>query len=80
MEFQAGRAHITKREKELNLKLESADTARHMLDKSDNRIDELEHQLQKCIIEKNDLEIEMEEAIQDTGQYIAFLCLDLQFI
>ncbi|XP_057441705.1 E3 ubiquitin-protein ligase BRE1-like 2 isoform X2 [Lotus japonicus] len=66
--LQAGRAHITKREKELNLKLESADTARHMLDKSDNRIDELEHQLQKCIIEKNDLEIEMEEAIQDTGR------------
>ncbi|KAJ1389004.1 Zinc finger, RING-type [Sesbania bispinosa] len=66
--LQAGSAHVTKWEKELNLKLESADNARHILDNSDHRIDELELQLQKCIIEKNDLEIKMEEAIQDTGR------------
>ncbi|KAK7320550.1 hypothetical protein VNO77_30120 [Canavalia gladiata] len=66
--LQAGSVHVAKWEKELNLKLESADTARHILDNSDHRIDELELQLQKCIIEKNDLEIKMEEAIQDTGR------------
>jgi len=57
--------------------LESADSARHVLDNSAHRIDELELQLQKCIIEKNDLEIKMEEAKQDTGQLLTFLVLDL---
>lgn len=52
------------------MKLESADTARQVLENSDSRTDELELQLQKCILEKNELEIEMEEAIQDTGLYI----------
>ncbi|RDY10395.1 E3 ubiquitin-protein ligase BRE1-like 2, partial [Mucuna pruriens] len=66
--LQAGSVHVAKWENELNLKLESADTARHILDNSDHRIDELELQLQKCIIEKNDLEIKLEEAKQDTGR------------
>ncbi|KAK7397003.1 hypothetical protein VNO78_18167 [Psophocarpus tetragonolobus] len=67
-ELQAGSVHVIKWENELNLKLESADTARQVLDNSDPRIDELELQLQKCIVEKNDLEIKMEEAKQDTGR------------
>ncbi|KAK7300426.1 hypothetical protein RJT34_11270 [Clitoria ternatea] len=66
--LQAGSVHVAKWEKELNLKLESADTARRIVDNSDHRIDELERQLQKCITEKNDLEIKMEEAMQDTGR------------
>ncbi|KAL1307880.1 hypothetical protein HN51_049776 [Arachis hypogaea] len=66
--LQAGSVHVTKWEKELNSKLESVDTARHAIDCSDSRIEELEVQLQKCTIEKNDLEIKMEEAIQDTGR------------
>ncbi|XP_014504949.1 E3 ubiquitin-protein ligase BRE1-like 2 isoform X1 [Vigna radiata var. radiata] len=66
--LQAGSVHIAKWENELNLKLESADSARQLLDNSDHRIDDLEHQLQKCIIEKNDLEIKMEEAKQDAGR------------
>ncbi|KAK7372587.1 hypothetical protein VNO80_05972 [Phaseolus coccineus] len=66
--LQAGSVHIAKWENELNLKLESADSARQVLDNSDHRIEELELQLQKCIIEKNDLEIKMEEAKQDTGR------------
>ncbi|XP_068485528.1 E3 ubiquitin-protein ligase BRE1-like 2 isoform X2 [Phaseolus vulgaris] len=66
--LQAGSVHIAKWENELNLKLESADSARQVLDNSDHRIDELELQLQKCIIEKNDIEIKMEEAKQDTGR------------
>ncbi|KAK7276495.1 hypothetical protein RIF29_17635 [Crotalaria pallida] len=66
--LKAGNIHVTKWEKELNFKLESADNARHTMDNSDYRTEELELQLQKCIIEKNDLEIKMEEAIQDTGR------------
>lgn len=73
--LQAGSVHVTKWEKELNLKLESADTARHNIDNSDYRIEELELQLKKCITEKNDLEIKMEEAIQDTGQHIHLFCV-----
>jgi len=57
--------------------LESADSARQVLDNSDHRIDELELQLQKCIIEKNDIEIKMEEAKQDTGQHLTCFVLDL---
>ncbi|KAL2583065.1 hypothetical protein GLYMA_14G050200v4 [Glycine max] len=66
--LQAGSVHVAKWENELNLKLESADSARQILGNSDHRIDDLELQLQKCIIEKNDLEIKMEEAKQDTGR------------
>ncbi|XP_028794686.1 E3 ubiquitin-protein ligase BRE1-like 2 [Neltuma alba] len=66
--LQAERVHVVKWEKELNSKLESADTARLTADNSDCGIEELELQLQKCTIEKNDIEIEMEEAIQDTGR------------
>ncbi|GAU14379.1 hypothetical protein TSUD_249170, partial [Trifolium subterraneum] len=54
--------------KELKLKLESADNARHILGSSDAGNDELELQLQKCIIERNDLELTLEEAKQDTGR------------
>jgi len=56
----------------LNSKLESAVNARHNYDNSDSRTDELKIQLQKCINERNDLEIKMEEAKQDTGLYITF--------
>lgn len=66
--LQAGSVHVAKWENELNLKLKSADSTRHILDNSDHKIDELELQLQKCIIEKNDLEIKLEEAKQDTGR------------
>ncbi|XP_020237565.1 E3 ubiquitin-protein ligase BRE1-like 2 [Cajanus cajan] len=66
--LQAGSVHVAKWENELNLKLKSADSTRHILENSDHRIDELELQLQKCIIEKNDLEIKLEEAKQDTGR------------
>ncbi|XWS71040.1 hypothetical protein CRYUN_Cryun03dG0102700 [Craigia yunnanensis] len=66
--LQTDRFHIMRREKELNIKAESADAARNTIDNADSRIEELELQLQKCIIERNDLEIKMEEAIQDAGR------------
>lgn len=56
----------------MNLKLESCDNARRILDNFDSRTDELELQLEKCIIERNHLEIRMEEEKQDTGLHITF--------
>lgn len=54
----------------MNAKLESVDVARSSIDNNCSRIEELEHQLQKILVEKNDLEIEMEEAVQDSGMFI----------
>lgn len=66
--FQADRAVVMRREKELNLKVESAEAFRNINENVDSRIEELELQLQTCLIEKNDLEINMEEAVQDSGK------------
>ncbi|KAJ8770145.1 hypothetical protein K2173_011240 [Erythroxylum novogranatense] len=66
--LQAERPFLMRREKEVNARLESVDAARNANDGSSSRIEELELQLQKCIKEKNDLEIKMEEAIQDSGR------------
>ncbi|KAK9273851.1 hypothetical protein L1049_018663 [Liquidambar formosana] len=66
--LQADRSNVMRREKELNVKAESADAARNSIDNVECRFEELELQLQKCIIEKNDLEIKMEEAVQDSGR------------
>ncbi|XP_050217975.1 E3 ubiquitin-protein ligase BRE1-like 2 isoform X2 [Mercurialis annua] len=66
--LQSDRSHVVRREKEVGAKVESADAARNAIDTSESRIEELELQLQKCIIEKNDLEIKMEEAMQDSGR------------
>ncbi|XP_050158817.1 E3 ubiquitin-protein ligase BRE1-like 2 isoform X3 [Malus sylvestris] len=66
--LQADRTLVVRREKDLNVKLESADAVRNAIDNSDSRIEELELQLQKCIIAKNDFEINMEEAVQDSGR------------
>ncbi|XP_021277938.1 E3 ubiquitin-protein ligase BRE1-like 2 isoform X1 [Herrania umbratica] len=66
--LQTDRFLVMRREKELNLKAESADAARNIIDNADSRIEELELQLQKCVMERNDLEIKMEEAIQDAGR------------
>ncbi|XP_022754339.1 E3 ubiquitin-protein ligase BRE1-like 2 isoform X2 [Durio zibethinus] len=66
--LQTDRFLVVRREKELNIKADSADAARNTIDNADSRIVELELQLQKCILERNDLEIKMEEAIQDGGR------------
>uniref|UniRef100_A0A5B7BKN1 E3 ubiquitin protein ligase n=1 Tax=Davidia involucrata TaxID=16924 RepID=A0A5B7BKN1_DAVIN len=66
--LQADRSFIMRREKELNVKAEAADDVRNATDNADSKIEELELQLQKCIIEKNELEIKMEEAMQDSGR------------
>lgn len=73
--FQVDRSLVIRREKELNAKVESADVARNSIDNAESRIEELELQLQKCITEKNDLEIKMEEAAQDSGEIANLLII-----
>lgn len=63
-----------RREKEVKAKVESADAARNTMDTAVPRIEELELKLRKCIIEKNDLEIKMEEAVQDSGDFNIYIC------
>ncbi|KAG5628492.1 hypothetical protein H5410_000209 [Solanum commersonii] len=66
--LQADRSFIGRREKELVLKAEAVDAAKKAVDNSESRIEELEHHMHRFIIEKNELEIKMEEAIQDSGR------------
>lgn len=48
-------------------KVESIDAARNAIDSSESKFEELQNQLQSIIIEKNEMEMKMEEAVQDTG-------------
>ncbi|GAB2271335.1 hypothetical protein Dimus_006176 [Dionaea muscipula] len=66
--LQADRAAISRREKELESIAEGTDSSRRAVDVAESRAKELEVELQNCILEKNDLEITMEEAIQDSGR------------
>lgn len=56
-----------RKEKEILIKAESVETARKMVDNSQSKIEDLEYQLQKAIAEKNEVEIKVEEALQDSG-------------
>lgn len=67
VQLQAEKSSILRWEKELNMKLESLEVTRNAIDNGKSGIEELEIQLQKCIVEKNELEIKMEEAVQDSG-------------
>lgn len=59
--------YVLRREKELSMKVESADAVRSAVGDAEARIEELKLQLQKCILERNDLEVKLEEAEQDSG-------------
>ncbi|XP_019155373.1 PREDICTED: E3 ubiquitin-protein ligase BRE1-like 2 [Ipomoea nil] len=65
---QAGRSFITWREKESAVKAELVDDAKKAINDYESKIEELEHLLQRCITEKNEMEIIAEEAIQNSGQ------------
>lgn len=52
---------------ELTAKADSADTVKNSISNHEAKINELELQIQKCVAEKNDLEIKFEEAQQDLG-------------
>ncbi|XP_077240995.1 histone mono-ubiquitination 2 isoform X2 [Tasmannia lanceolata] len=66
--LQADKNYVLRREKELSVKGELADAARSAVTDAEVRIEELQLQLQKCIIERNDLELKLEEAEQDSGR------------
>ncbi|XP_031122512.1 E3 ubiquitin-protein ligase BRE1-like 2 [Ipomoea triloba] len=65
---QTGRSFITWREKESAVKTELVDDAKKAINEYESKIEELEHLLQRCITEKNEMEIIAEEAIQNSGQ------------
>ncbi|KAL6580736.1 hypothetical protein OROMI_006659 [Orobanche minor] len=64
---QAERSFIARGEKELTGKMESAGALRTVVENSRAKIEELENQLQKSLLQKNVLEIKLEEALQDSG-------------
>lgn len=66
--LQADKSNIGRRDKDLIQKAEIADTVRNVIDSVESKIEGLEVQLQKCVVDKNDLEIKMEEAAQDAGR------------
>lgn len=66
--LQSDRSFIMRKEKEIVMKAESVETARKMVDNSQSKIEDLEYQLQKAIAEKNEVEIKVEEALQDSGR------------
>ncbi|KAK1281209.1 E3 ubiquitin-protein ligase BRE1-like 2 [Acorus gramineus] len=66
--LQSDRNYTLRREKDLNAKADSADAVKTALNSAEARIKELELQLQKCIIERNELEIKAVEAEQDSGR------------
>ncbi|MQM12666.1 hypothetical protein Taro_045585 [Colocasia esculenta] len=65
--LQTDRNHMIRWEKELTSKADTADASRIAVSLSNAKIEELEKQLQKCIVEKNDTETKLEEAVQDSG-------------
>ncbi|CDY10575.1 BnaC03g70390D [Brassica napus] len=63
---QAERSFVMRREKDLNQREESLEAAKQKITTVGSRIEVLEQKLQSCIVEKNGLELETEEAIQDS--------------
>ncbi|KAL2893713.1 E3 ubiquitin-protein ligase BRE1-like 2, partial [Bienertia sinuspersici] len=66
--LQSERSYLITREKELELKTESADHAKTAIDNTDTRVEELELKLRNFVIEKNEVEAKLEEAVQDSGR------------
>ncbi|XP_020526142.1 E3 ubiquitin-protein ligase BRE1-like 2 isoform X1 [Amborella trichopoda] len=65
--LQADRNNLLRREKEMNTNFENADAAKSSMSNAEARVEELELQLRKCITEKNDLEMMLEETEQDAA-------------
>ncbi|XP_057785578.1 E3 ubiquitin-protein ligase BRE1-like 2 [Salvia miltiorrhiza] len=66
--LQAERPFIMRREKDLISKGESMDLARSAIGSSESKVEELQNQLQSIVFQKNETEIKMEEALQDSGR------------
>ncbi|KAL9270086.1 E3 ubiquitin-protein ligase BRE1-like 2-like protein [Drosera capensis] len=66
--LQADRSSLVRREKELELLVEGTNSSKKAVESAELRVKELEAELQNFTLEKNDLEIKLEEAIQDSGR------------
>ncbi|KAM7273092.1 hypothetical protein ACFE04_027756 [Oxalis oulophora] len=64
----ADRSYVTRKERDIMVKSESAEASRNSIGNLESRIKELDNQLQRCLREKNDLEITMEEVVQDSAR------------
>ncbi|TVU46597.1 hypothetical protein EJB05_06140 [Eragrostis curvula] len=66
--LQNERDQLTQKENEICAKSESIDNIRLNIATYETKIEELEHQVQMLMAEKNDLEIKVEETLQDSGK------------
>lgn len=66
--LQADKDSLLRREKEMNLKLESSEVSRRAAAVADARIAELELDLRECMTERNLFETRLEEALQESGR------------
>lgn len=65
--LQSEKGLLLQREKDLNAKAELFDNLKASISKYESRIEELEHQIKDFVIERNELEIKLEETLQDSG-------------
>uniref|UniRef100_A0A0D9XLD6 E3 ubiquitin protein ligase n=1 Tax=Leersia perrieri TaxID=77586 RepID=A0A0D9XLD6_9ORYZ len=66
--LQNERDQFMQKEKEMLAREESVETIQQSITNYDATIEELEHEMQKLMAEKYDLEIKVEEALQDSGK------------
>jgi E3 ubiquitin-protein ligase BRE1 len=59
---------LMQKEEEMLAKAESVDAVQQSITTYKAKIEDLEHEIQKLMAEKNDLEIKAEEALQDSGK------------
>ncbi|KAL6593689.1 hypothetical protein ACP70R_048590 [Stipagrostis hirtigluma subsp. patula] len=66
--LQNDKDQLVQKEKEICAKEESFDNIKQTITTYETKIEELEHQIQVFMAEKNDLEIKVEETLQDSGK------------
>ncbi|KAJ4791635.1 E3 ubiquitin-protein ligase BRE1-like 2 [Rhynchospora pubera] len=66
--LQSEKGLLLQREKDLNAKSELSDNLKVSISKYECRIEELEHQIKDFVIERNELEMKLEDTLQDSGK------------
>lgn len=66
--MQADRNQLLKKDRELSAKADSLNVVKASISSYEAKIEELELQFQKQIAERNNLEMKLEEALQDSGK------------
>ncbi|PKU88081.1 E3 ubiquitin-protein ligase BRE1-like 2 [Dendrobium catenatum] len=78
-DLEADRNQLLKKDRELSSKAHSFDAVKTSISSYEAKIEELEHQIQKLIAERNKLEMKLEETLQDSGEYYEVLHCDTVF-